>query len=242
LLCLAVNWPGRLNEDSLQQFIGFCSPSDLSDLHSPIVTWLWSLPVAFARQPAAALLVQSTLLAAYAAVLPNPLPSEWRGLAILAAELAFKLSLVVLAGFIIKDVVLVGLLLVALATLQRSRSSERPVPWIFLSLILLALSLFVRPFNFIILGVAAALFLPLALQRWRHYPAALAAACILFSLSLPLYSSFNRYVAKARPGHAEVQLFLREAIAFFARGEATRTPRRASASQDSSNFLRSSQT
>lgn len=147
----------------------------------------------------------------------TPLPSIWRGLAILAAELAFKLSLVVLAGFIIKDVVLVGLLLVALATLQRSRSSERPVPWICLSLILLALSLFVRPSNFIILGVAAALLLPLALQRWHHYPAALAAACILFSLSLPLYSSFNRYVAKARPSHAEVQLFLFDSAGISAR-------------------------
>src|SRR5687768_12738907 len=91
ILCVAVNYPGRLNEDSLLQLVGAADRGLLTDLHSPLVTWIWSLPAPVLGQPAAALLVQSLLLACYAAMVPAALPRDARGVAALAIETVFKL-------------------------------------------------------------------------------------------------------------------------------------------------------
>ena len=215
LLCVAVNYPGRLNEDSLQQLVGAADPGLRTDLHSPLVTWIWSLPAPLLGQPAAALLIQSLLLAFYAAMVPAALPRDRRGAAALAVETVFKLALVVSAGFVIKDILLVGLLLAGLAALQRARSGGRA--WIAAAAGLLALALFVRPTNFVMAGVAAALVLALYARSWRAYCVALLVTGALLLASLPVYFGFNRYVARAQPGHAEIQLFLFDSAGMSAR-------------------------
>lgn len=205
-LCVAVNYPGRLNEDSLQSLLGVVDPALRSDLHSPIVALVWSLPAPLLGQPAGALLVQSLLLAFYAAMVPVALPRDARGVGAFAVETVFKLALVVSAGFIIKDILLIGLLLAGLSALQRARSGRGA--WIAAAAGLLALALFVRPTNFVMAGIAAAFVLALYARSWRTYVAALAIAGAVLLASLPLYFGFNRHVAQARPGHAEIQLFL----------------------------------
>lgn len=209
LLCVAVNYPGRLNEDSLEQLVGAADPALRTDIHSPIVTWIWSLPAPLLGQPAGALLVQSLLLAFYAAMVPAALPRDRRGLAALALETVFKLALVVSAGFIIKDILLVGLLLAGLAALQRR--------WTVAAAALLALALFVRPTNVVMAAIAASLVLALYARSLRSYSAALLIAAALLGASLPVYFGFNRYVARARPGHSEIQLFLFDSAGISAR-------------------------
>jgi hypothetical protein len=213
LLCLAVNYPGRLNEDSLQQLLGAADPGLRTDLHSPVVTWIWSLPAPLLGQPAGALLIQSLLLAFYAAMVPATLPRDPGGTAALAVEAVFKLALVVSAGFIIKDMLLVGLLLAGLAALQRARSRA----WAAAAAGLLALALFVRPTNVVMAAIAAALVLALHAGSWRSYFAALLASGALLAALLSLYFGFNRHVAAARPGHAEIQLFLFDSAGISAR-------------------------
>lgn len=209
ILCVAVNYPGRVNEDSLQQLAGAADRASRTDLHSPLVAWIWGLPAPLLGQPAGALLVQSLLLAFYAAMVPAALPRDLRGVAALAMETVFKLALVVSAGFIIKDMLLVGLLLAGLAALQRR--------WTAAAAGLLALALFVRPTNFVMVGIAAALVLALHARTFRTYAVALAVSAALLLISLPVYFGFNRYVARARPGHAEIQLYLFDSAGISAR-------------------------
>ncbi|HEX8224709.1 MAG TPA: hypothetical protein VF605_12905 [Allosphingosinicella sp.] len=217
ILCVAVNYPGRLNEDSLEQLAGAADRASLTDVHSPLVAWIWNLPAPALGQPAGALLVQGLLLAFYAAMVPAALPRGARGLAALAIEIVFKLALVVSAGFIIKDILLVGLLLAALAAAQRARSGPRTGLWLAAAAVLLALSLFVRPTNFVMVGTAAALVLALHARSVRTYCVSLFAVGALLLISLSIYFGFNRYVARAHPGHAEIQLFLFDSAGMSAR-------------------------
>lgn len=207
-LCVAVNWPGRLNEDSLQQFIGFYNPRLLGDLHSPMATYLWSLPAPFLHQPAAALIVQSMLIAFYAAMLPSPFPLRGMPLVHAAFEAVTKLSLVVLAGFVIKDVLLVGLLVVALACLQRAGTAPQPARWYAAGLIFLLLSLVVRPTNFVMIALSAGVIILLVFPTWRGRAIALGIAFAALFLTLPISAIFNSHVVKARKDHAEIQLIL----------------------------------
>lgn len=216
-LCLAVNWPGRLNEDSLLQLIGFYDRSRLEDVHNPIVTWLWSLPAFLSRQPAGALVVQSALLSFYAAMLPRPFPRRGLALAVALAEAVFKLSLVIFAGFVIKDTMLIALLLGALACVQRASGEGSRNLWLVSAGLLLLLSLFVRSTNFVMLIAASALLVPLAFRGWRVRAAVFLSAAAALALIVPVNAVFNTYVVQARPSHAEVQLILFDASGISAR-------------------------
>jgi hypothetical protein len=214
ILCAAVNYPGRLNEDSLEQFIGVHDPRYLTDLHSPLATLIWSLFAPIAGQPASALLVQSLLLAFFASVVLVPCRWGPRQAAGIAIEILFKASLVISAGFIIKDILLVGLLLSALASL-RLAGPERRRRWLVAAAILFGLSLIVRPTNFVMLGVAA-LALPLLVGSVRGWATGAIAAAAALALSVPVYGLANRLLG-AHPGHAEIQLFLFDSAGISAR-------------------------
>lgn len=217
VLCLGVNWPGRLNEDSLQQFLRFLDPAASSDLHSPVVTWLWTLPGPHFGQPAGALIVQSALLSFYAAFLPRRLPRRPAEIALFGVDSAFKLSLVILAGFIIKDVLLCGLLLGGLAALSHAPVACRPNTWRAVGMTFLVLSLFVRPTNFIMIVVALALITPLVTGLWRARFATFAALLVLLSLTVPISGFINRQVLGARPGYPEIQLMMFDSAGISAR-------------------------
>lgn len=207
VLCFWVNYPGRLNEDSLQQLIGAANREFLTDHHSPVVMWLWSLPTSLLGQPAGALFVQSLLLAFYAAVIPAQMPRSRRAILALTIEIPFKLSLVVSAGFIIKDILLVGLLLSMLAALQLAQSGRRRGVWLGISAALLIMITMVRPTNFVMLIVACAFWLPLVVRSVRAFAIAFAIVAVTLSVSLPLYDTLNRSVLRSYPTHIELHLF-----------------------------------
>lgn len=209
LLALIGNYPGRLNEDSLQQLIGWSNPDRLTDLHSPVVTWLWSLAAPVVGQPASALLIQSVALAFYAAIVPSAWPRDRAAWTALAVETLFKLSLLVSAGFIIKDVLLIGLLLSALGAIQLAASASRPRLLTGAILVLLLLSLLVRPTNCIMLFVAGALSLPFVARSRRSFAILLPMLALALLASVPLYVGISRSLLGAADGHSErqVQIF-----------------------------------
>jgi hypothetical protein len=166
---------------------------------------------------AAALVVQSALIAFYAAMLPSPFPLRGLPLVHAAAEAAIKLSLAVLAGFVIKDVLLVGLLLAALACLQRSGTSPRPARWLAATAFLFALSLVIRPTNFVMMAVLAVAIVPLAWRTWQGRAAALGLAFAALLMTLPISALFNAYATNARKDHAEIQLILFDLAGISAR-------------------------
>lgn len=217
MLCLGTNWPGRLNEDSLQQFVGFLDTAAFSDLHSPVVTWLWNLPHTLVGQPGGALIVQSALFSVYAALIPRSRPRGPAEIVLFGLDSLFKFSLVILAGFIIKDVLLCGVSLAGLAVLTYAPGTRRPALWRGLGMGFLLLSLFVRPTNFIIVIVALAWMLPLLAGSWRARFTALAALTFLFSLTVPLSGFINRQLIGAKPGHAEIQLMMFDSAGMSAR-------------------------
>lgn len=211
ILCLIVGYPGRLNEDSFAQLLGAANRAYLNDLHSPFVTWLWSLPTAVAGQPAGALVVNALLLSIYGAVVPVRLPRESRAIFALVLETVFKLFLAAWASLISKDVVLIALLLAALAAAQLAGTGPRHRPWLFAGAACLALSLMVRPSNFVMLAVATALFLPAVVRSVRAYFVLAAGTAFLLALSVPFYMAANRWVFGAGSGHVETQLLLFDA-------------------------------
>jgi hypothetical protein len=206
ILCVSVNYPGRLNEDSLQQLIGLHDRRYLTDVHSPVVTLIWSVFWPVAGQPASALIVQSALLSFFAAIVPKPPRWGLREMVIATAESLFKLSLVISAGFIIKDVLFVGLLLAGLAAIRRA-GPELARPWLVAGGGFFALSLLIRPTNFALLALASALVLPLLVRTLRGWILATAATVAVIASSVPIYSGINRLL-HAQPGHAEIQLLL----------------------------------
>lgn len=211
ILCLIVGYPGRLNEDSFAQLMGAANQTYLNDLHSPFVTWMWSIPAAATGQPAGALVVNSLLLSLYAAVVPIRLPREFKAVLALVLETLFKLFLAAWASLISKDVVLVALLLAALAAGQLAGKGARRRPWLWAGAACLALSLMIRPSNFVMLAVAVALFLPAVVRSVRSYFVIAAVAAFLLALSVPFYLAANRWLFGARSGHVETQLLLFDA-------------------------------
>lgn len=209
ILALAGNYPGRLNEDSLEQLIGWSNPERLTDLHSPVVTWLWNLAAPGLGQPVSALLIQSLALAFYAAIVPRKWPRGWAAWAALSVESVFKLSLLVSAGFIIKDILLIGMLLSALGAFQLAGSAKYPRTWIAAAVILLLLSLLVRPTNFILLFAAGALVLPFVARSLRGAAILLPLLALVLAASVPLYVGISRVLFGAADGHSErqVQIF-----------------------------------
>lgn len=203
---LAINYPGRLNEDSLWQFIGWSNPSLTTDLHSPFVTWLWSLAAPLLGQPGSALLVQSAVLALFAATVPAERPRTARSWAALAIEILVKLVLLIAAGAIIKDILLIGLLLSGLAAVQLACSGGRARLWLAIGLVLLALSLTVRPSNIVLPFVAAMFAVPM-LGRPSRRGLALAAIGAAAALAIvPAQIAANRWIFHAPAGHAERQV------------------------------------
>jgi hypothetical protein len=69
LLAWFVNYPGRINPDTLSQLTEAQNIGKLSDCQAPVTTWLYSLFTPALGQPAGALLVQALLVFLYPAVI-----------------------------------------------------------------------------------------------------------------------------------------------------------------------------
>jgi hypothetical protein len=207
--CVTVNYPGRLSADAVGQLIGAYDVAHLNNWHSPLIAWLWSIPGGLIGQPAGALLIQSLPLAFYAAVRSSrPFLMTARDGAALVVELAFKAALIALAGTIIKDVLLGGLVLAAVAALQLSLSGNNRKRWISLGLACLALVAMVRPANFVLLLIPAWAFLYFSGLSRRTFWLAAFGVTLAALLLLPAYGVLTRVAFGPRPVQPEKQLIL----------------------------------
>ncbi|HEY7810322.1 MAG TPA: hypothetical protein VIA98_08085 [Allosphingosinicella sp.] len=216
--CLAINYPGRLTVDGLVQLIGAIDRRYLTDWHSPLVTWLWSLPGGLLGQPFGAVLVQALPLSFYAAVRPSG-PSAWtiKAVAALALVAVFKLALVVWAGIIIKDALLLGLVLAAVAAFQLSCAKGAGRLWPILFVCCVVIVGFIRPTNFVLLAIPALTLAFFYVRRGRRLWIAIALCAAGPLLLLPAGMTVNRWVFHAYPTHPEQQLILFDLAAVSAR-------------------------
>ncbi|MGE3747047.1 MAG: hypothetical protein AB7G25_15275 [Sphingomonadaceae bacterium] len=208
LLALAVNYPGRLNPDSFKQLLESLGFRPLDDWHGPVVTWLWSLPGPLLGQPTGALLIQCVCFAFFAAVLPLPRERGFKSSAMLTAEVLFRLALVAIAGIVIKDALLAGMLLALIATVQLARSSAMTTTWRTVSIGLFILCLLVRPTNFLMFLMAFALIGMFLFRTVRGYVLAMGVAAILLVSMVPITAVINRDLLNARNSRAEKQLIV----------------------------------
>ncbi|HEX8580203.1 MAG TPA: hypothetical protein VF655_11505, partial [Allosphingosinicella sp.] len=216
--CLAINYPGRLTVDGLVQLIGAIDRRYLTDWHGPLVSWLWSLPGDLLGQPFGAVLVQALPLSFYAAVRPSG-PFFWtiRAVVALVLELVFKLALVVWAGIIIKDALLLGLILVAVAAFQLSCANGAARMWPVLFVCCLVIVGFIRPTNFVLLAIPALTLAFFYVRRGRRLWFAVALSVGGPLLLLPAGMMVNRWVFHGYPTHPEQQLILFDLAAVSAR-------------------------
>jgi hypothetical protein len=126
----------------------------------------------------------------------------------LGIELAFKAALIALAGTIIKDVLLGGLVLAAVAALQLSLSGTARRGWVFLGLACLATIAMIRPTNFVLLLLPAWAFLYFSGASRRTFWLAASAVTLAALLLLPAYGVLTRVAFGPWPVQPEKQLIL----------------------------------
>jgi len=204
---LLTNYPGRLNIDALEQLLGTAVPAHLNDWHAPIVGWLWQLPAPLLGQPGAALLVQSLLIGFGVAVIPAVRPANRWAAAALLIDIFWKAALVPLAGTILKDVLLVGALLTALAAFRLWLSGQRRL-WLWIAAAAIALATLVRAPNAIMFCVAAALGLAFFDSGRLNYRKRLALVIALLLACVGLGALANRYLFGAHAAHPEAQVVI----------------------------------
>lgn len=202
-----VNYPGRVNPDSLEQLIGAAFPAHRTDWHSPIVAWLWNVPAPLLGQPAAALLVQSLPIAFGCAVVRRSYPRNGWTVAALVLELLWKGALVGMAGVILKDVLLLGTLLAAWGSLQLWLNSRSRI-WLAATAAFLLVAAVVRPPNVVMFAAAAALVLPFLCLGWAQYLRRLVLACACLLAAAAAGTAIDRHLLHAAPAYPAAQVII----------------------------------
>lgn len=206
-LCFAISYPGRLNQDSLYAVITMTSRGALGNWHSPTLGWLWSLAGPALGQPAGALLIQSILFGVYAAFLPR-VPATPRGWLTIALELGFRLVLVGGFGYIGKDIMAVGALLVTIQLLRHGLRAGIGYAHIAAIALLTVLVLLIKAPNFLAYVLCLALILPFFLRSSSVYLATIAVALVVGALAIPLNRAVDGYVFGAADVHPDKQLVI----------------------------------
>ncbi|MEP9401173.1 hypothetical protein [Sphingomonas sp. VNH70] len=207
LLCFAINYPGRINMDPLVALYGAASPAEVGNWHAPVLAWLWDIPGSLIGQPAGALLVQSAVFAAYAGFMPRGGPGI-RDAVSRMGELLWRFMLAGTFGTIGKDVMLLGLLLIAVQLVRRG--GHRPFGFArgFALAALIATSLTIKAPNIILYLFAAALLLPFFATSVRPYLGLVIAGAIAAPLVVTAVRTIDRKVFLAVDRHPDQQIVL----------------------------------
>jgi hypothetical protein len=208
LLAWLVNYPGRINPDTLSQLTEAQNIGKLGDWHSPVVTWLFSLFTPVLGQPAGALLVQALLMFFYPAI---TLRTQERRIgmvdvALVAAWAVLGAALIAITGQILKDVIMVGAILCLLALLDLRSANTAARLWFALALLVLIVT--IRPTNFLMLGIAGGICAFFAFGAGRKLVLSLLLVLILSAAAFHLPNYINRKVLGARDRSAEVSLII----------------------------------
>jgi len=206
-ICFAVSYPGRLNQDSLYSVITMTARSELGNWHSPTLGWLWSLPGPVLGQPSGALLVQSLLLGLFAGFLPR-VPATSRGRLTLALELLFRFILAGSFGYIGKDIVTLGAMLIAIQMMRRALHTRPTLASRAALAALILLILLIKAPNFLTFVLCLALILLFFRPSAGLYVALVAAALAIGILAVPLNRLVDRGLFHAKDVHPDKQLVI----------------------------------
>ena len=204
-----INYPGRLNPDSLDQLVQAVRPELLNDWHEPWTIYFWNSLSPILGQPSSALLVQSIFLFVYPSILIARTVSQntfsalsWLGLGILI------IALVELAGQISKDVLLLGFILSLFATISYSGTRSGRHWRLPVAFLLLIAATSIRPINAFLIWPPAALALSWqAGYRYRALPIALLVGA-LCAVQIPLVRLADAKVTHASHAKAESSLMI----------------------------------
>jgi hypothetical protein len=208
MAAVCINFPGQAYWDTLVMIYQSRVPGGLTDWHAPIATRAWSVLDPLLGQPASALVVNCVLIFSWAAIALSrqELWTHPRGLAAIAMAVATTPFAICLAGYVIKDMFLVGVLMLGFALLETSSREGRCVlsSTKFCALVIVvALFLLVRSSNFLVLVAAAVLFLVVTLPpRRRLYPVLLFMLAVSLA-ALPLNRLVNNGLLGAQDSHVE---------------------------------------
>jgi hypothetical protein len=214
LLAFLVNYPGRLDPDTIDMVTIGEYPSLLHDWHAPVLTWLYSIFAPVLGQPAGALLTQALLIFVYAAVVPVRSGSEPVTIMSVGATVAsgiFAVALIAIAGQIVKDPVAVGATLCLLGAIDLSRNSPDDGRWLAVKLALLLLILAIRPVNFMILATAGVICAYFAFGWGRLFIFAVILNLLICASSVPVLRYIDRHVLGARHVPVEHSLIIFDA-------------------------------
>jgi hypothetical protein len=209
LLAWLVNYPGRIQSDTLSQLTEAQNLEKLSDWHSPVVTWLFSLFTPALGQPASALLVQALLVFFYPAITLRPQDHRGLGVTDVALGVAWAVlvaALIGITGEILKDVVMVGAILCLLALLDLRPADKVVQLWFALALLVLIVT--IRRTNFLMLGIAGGVCALFALGAGRKFVFSLLLILILSAAAFYLPNFINRKVLGARDAKQETGLII----------------------------------
>ncbi|RZL75714.1 MAG: hypothetical protein EOP66_10805, partial [Sphingomonas sp.] len=206
-LCFVASYPGRLNADSLHSIITGTAPEELANWHSPMLSWLWSLPGPFFGQPTGALLIQSLLFGLFAGHLPR-LASIRAGWLVLSLELTFRAALVGAFGYIGKDAMVLGAMLLGVQVFRQGLQSTFEVRHYAVMAILIALMLLIKAPSFLTFVLALSLMLPFMVHSVRVYVVVTLSAFLLGLLAVPLDRAVDRYPFGAKDVHPDKQLVI----------------------------------
>jgi hypothetical protein len=218
-----VNYPGRLNPDSYDMLTQAQHVDTLNDWHSPAVIWLWSLFTPVLGQPAGALLVQSLLLFVYPVVAwIKPISTADRGPLDQALSVGYGvllLALIPLAGAISKDQILIGLILCLLAIIHNESKYSRVglIKSRLCYLPALAMILFVRPSNFIMIAIAGLAWAFLIFGRGGKFLMAVVSIAAGCALAVPATSFVNSVIFGAKSAMSERSLMIFDVAGISAR-------------------------
>lgn len=156
-LALLVNYPGRLNDDSIDMVNQGVNLDILTDWHAPILTFLYTLFGPVLMQPAGSLLLQSLLLFPFLALVPAAKSDRaitFADVLLFAIWLGLTAALIAIAGQIVKDVILIGAVLSLCCVVDQHPDYLKSGSWILVKLALLVIIFAVRPTNFLMIAVA----------------------------------------------------------------------------------------
>jgi hypothetical protein len=211
-LAWLINYPGRLNPDTLDQLTQARNLDKLGDCQAPVLTWLYSLFAPVLGQPAGALLIQAMLMFVFPALVLSRTTDRRASIANMALTAAWGVltaALVTITGQILKDVIEVGAILSLLAIIQlRSSPRNFSQPQFWCVLALLALVDTVRPTSFLMLAVAGSIcaLFAFGVRRKLLLSVSLIGVLSIGAFALPYY--VNRHVLGAKNCGEEESLII----------------------------------
>ncbi|HEY1560542.1 MAG TPA: hypothetical protein VGF71_06605, partial [Caulobacteraceae bacterium] len=217
-----INYPGRISPDSLYMLTQAAHPAVLNNWHEPITTSFWIVFDPILLPPAGALLVQSLILLVYPSIMlgrstislfsaglrsPHFEPALFH----IVYNSILIAALVCLAGTILKDVVLAGLIMCILAVVDARELEYTKRVRISLAFILLILVSLVRPTNFVILAAVLCTWTYIYVKAWSKRILVTIAICLFSVALIPAEKILDRTVFHAQDGHADSSLIIFDA-------------------------------